>query len=374
MKYFLITILVLSIGTMSFATDKVKKEFNVKPGQQLEVDLDTGGDIEVMGWDKNVAEITVYMDEDDIDDYDIDIDEFSRGITVDIDYRGRHNRHSGNLMVSVNIPNKFNVDLNTMGGDILIKNIEGEFSGQTMGGELGFVNLKGEMDMSTMGGDIQAENCELDGEVSTMGGEIDFIDVVGDINGSTMGGDVTFRNIKKTNDRSKGRKVKISTMGGEIMIDEAPFGADISTMGGDIMIKSAGDYIVAQTMGGDIDVKKLDGGIDASTMGGDIDIVMVGDPEKGNRDVEISSKGGEIHLTVPEGLSMEFDLKIELTRRKGDYNIHCDFPIKIEGENGKDTSWSSRRNYIYGTGSVNGGKNKIKIDTVNGNIYIHKGK
>ena len=154
----------------------------------------------------------------------------------------------------------------------------------------------------------------------------------------------------------------------------APFGADVSTMGGDILIKSAGEYIVAQTMGGDIDVRKLDGGIDASTMGGDIDVVMVGDPDEGNRDVEISSKGGEIHLTVPDGLSMEFDLKIEVTRRKGDYAIQCDFPINIEGENDEDTSWSSRRNYIYGTGSVDGGKNKIKIDTVNGDIYIHKGK
>ena len=201
MRILIVAILVLSFSTLSFGADKVKKEFDVESGKQLEVDLDTGGDIEVKGWDKDVAEITVYMEEDEVDDYDIDIDEFSRGITVDIDYRGRSHRHSGNLMVSINIPHKFDVDLNTMGGDILIKDIEGEFSGQTMGGELGFVNLKGEMDMSTMGGDIQAENCELDGEVSTMGGEIDFIDVIGDINGSTMGGDVTFRNIKKTNNR-----------------------------------------------------------------------------------------------------------------------------------------------------------------------------
>jgi DUF4097 and DUF4098 domain-containing protein YvlB len=374
MKSIIVLVLVLSISTLLFGSDKIKKEFDVKSGQQIEIDLDTGGDIEVMGWNKNVAEITVYIDEDDMDDYDIDIDEFSRGVTVDIDYRGRRDRHSGNLMVSVHVPIKFDADLNTMGGDILIKNIEGEFSGQTMGGELGFVDLKGEMDMSTMGGDIQAENCELDGEVSTMGGEIDFIDVIGDISGSTMGGDVTFRNIKKTNTRSNGKKVKISTMGGEIMIDEAPFGADVNTMGGDIIIKSAGEYIVAQTMGGDIDVKKLDGGIDASTMGGDVDIVMIGDPNEGNRDVELSSKGGEIHLTVPDGLSMEFDLKIELTRRKGDYTIHSDFPIDIEGEKGNDSSWSSRRSYIYGTGSVNGGKNKIKIDTINGDIYIHKSR
>jgi DUF4097 and DUF4098 domain-containing protein YvlB len=374
MRTIYLLVLVLSFSVLLYGSDKMNKEFNVESGQHLEIDLDTGGDIEVIGWDKEVVSITIYTDEDDLEDYDIDIEEFSKGVRVNIDYWRRSNRHSGDMMVRANVPLKFNAELNTMGGDILIKKIEGEFDGQTMGGDLGFVDLKGEMEMSTMGGDIQAENCELDGKVSTMGGEVDFVDIVGDINASTMGGDITFRNVKKSDNRSEGNEVKISTMGGEILVDEAPFGADVSTMGGDIVIKSAGKYIVAQTMGGDIDVRKLDGGIDASTMGGDIDVVMVGDPDEGDREVDLSTKGGEIHLTVPEGLSMEFDLKIEITRRRDDYSIHCDFPIDIEGPNGKDSSWGSSRNYIYGTGKVNGGKYKIRIDTINGDIYIHKGK
>ena len=373
MKTMNMLVFVLSLAILSFGSDKIKKEFNVKSEQQLEIDLDTGGDIEVIGWDKDIVEVTVYVDENDLEDYDIEIEEFSRGIMVNVDNRRRHN-HSGDMKVSAYVPFKFNVELNTMGGDILIKQVEGEFGGQTMGGDLGFVDLKGEMDMSTMGGDIQAENCELDGKVSTMGGEVDFTDIVGDINASTMGGDVTYKNLKKSDGRSKGKEVKISTMGGEILVDDALFGADVNTMGGDIVIKSAGKFVVAQTMGGDIDVRKLDGGIDANTMGGDIDVIMVGDPSKGDREVDLSTKGGEIHLTVPDGLSMEFDLKIEITHRKGEYKIYCDFPIDIEGANGKDSSWDSRRNYIYGTGKVNGGKNKIRIDTVNGDIYIHKGK
>lgn len=374
MKSLLIILLSLAISSMSYGTDKVKKEFDVKPGQKLEIDLDTGGDIEVIGWDKNVVSVTVYVDENDLEDYDVEIEEYSKGVIVNIDYLSRRHNHSGDMMVSVNVPIKFNVELNTMGGDILLKNVQGEFDGQTMGGDLGFVDLKGEMDMSTMGGDIQAENCELDGKVSTMGGEVDFTDIIGDINASTMGGDVTYNNLKKNDKRSEGEEVKISTMGGEIMIDEAPFGADVSTMGGDIVIKSVGNYLVAQTMGGDIDVRKLDGGIDANTMGGDIDVIMVGDPDKGDREVDLSTKGGEIHLTVPAGLSMEFDLKIEVTRRRDDYQIHSDFPIDIEGPKGKGSSWDSRRGYIYGTGTVNGGKNRIRIDTINGDIYIHKGK
>jgi len=40
---------------------------------------------------------------------------------------------------------------------------------------------------------------------------------------------------------------------------------------------------------------------------------MVGDPAKGKRDVEIQSMGGDIILTVPSALSMDFDIRLTYT-------------------------------------------------------------
>jgi DUF4097 and DUF4098 domain-containing protein YvlB len=165
-------------------------------------------------------------------------------------------------------------------------------------------------------------------------------------------------------------------MGGEIEVDDAPGGADVSTMGGEIRIRSARKYIKAKTMGGEIKIDEIDGGVKATTMGGDVEVNMVGDPDKYDRDVVLSSMGGDIILTVPAGLSMDFDIKLTLTHRARDdeYRIISDFPIDIEKSGDWDSMSRSDRRYIYGTGKVAGGKNKIRIDTINGDIIIKKGQ
>ncbi len=374
MRTLSILIILISFIGMAFGSEKIEREFSVSNGEKLEVDLDYG-DIEIAGWDKNVVLVTVYLDDYDEDDYDIDIEKYSKGVSVNIDSRGHGSRHhSGDLLVKVNAPQKFDLDLNTMGGDVDIDGVEGEIEGETMGGDLMFLNLKGEIDFTTMGGDVTLEDSELDGEVKTMGGDVEFKDVIGDVKGSSMGGDVVYKNVKKKDGRSTGKEVTISTMGGEIDVDEAHFGANVSTMGGDIHIRSAAKYIKAKTMGGEINIDEIDGAVKATTMGGDIEVTMIGDPDKGDREVELSSMGGDVRLTVPAGLSMEFDIEIAYTRHSREYKIISDFPINIKETDDWDYGKGSKRKYIYGTGEVSGGKNRIRIDTINGDVYILKGK
>jgi DUF4097 and DUF4098 domain-containing protein YvlB len=146
-------------------------------------------------------------------------------------------------------------------------------------------------------------------------------------------------------------------------------------MGGDITVESAGKFVKARTMGGDIEVDAVNGWVKATTMGGDVSVVMVGDPDRGKRDVEIKSMGGEIELEVPPGLSMEFDIELAYTKNsKRNYKIVSDFPMEIERTEKWKSRWGSKRKYIYGTGKVKGGRNRIKIRTINGNIYIREGK
>jgi hypothetical protein len=127
-------------------------------------------------------------------------------------------------------------------------------------------------------------------------------------------------------------------------------------------------------MGGDIDIDEIDGGAEASTMGGDVTVKMIGDPDKGDRDIDLSSMGGDIKLTLPAGLSIDFDITLTYTKRaRKDYKIISDFSIELEESEDWDYSAGSARKYIYGTGKISGGKNKIRIDTINGNIVIGKG-
>src|SRR6185436_19983527 len=152
--------------------------------------------------------------------------------------------------------------------------------------------------------------------------------------GHSMGGNVEYRNVTDREGSSTGEVVKITTMGGEIDVDSAPHGAEVSTMGGDIRIHSAGEYVKAKTMGGDISIDKVDGAIKAETMGGDVDVTMVGNPAEKNRDVLLSSKGGDITLVVPAGLSMDVDIRLAYTRDSRhdskSYRIESDFELKEE--------------------------------------------
>jgi hypothetical protein len=367
-----IFVLVL-LPTLLFAQDKVKKDIETQPGKTLDLELSTGGSIEITGWDKDVVSVVAHI-RGDKEDYYIDVNERSSGIKVEVSYEGR-GRNNGGVSVDVKVPKKYNLELETMGGDIMLKDIEGSFSGETMGGEIELFHLKGEVDLTTMGGEIRVEDCDLDGQVKTMGGEISLRDVIGDLDASTMGGEVSYRNVKRRDDREDAREVKISTMGGEIEVDDAPGGANVSTMGGEIRIRSAKKYVKAKTMGGEIKIDEIDGGVKATTMGGDVEVNMVGDPDQYDRDVVLSSMGGDIILTVPSGLSMDFDIKLTITHRTSDdYKIISDFPMEVEESDKSDYSDRSARKYIYGTGKVAGGKNKIRIDTINGDIIIKKGK
>jgi DUF4097 and DUF4098 domain-containing protein YvlB len=351
------------------AQENRKWEFESSPGKSLEVDMSTQYDITVTGWDNNMILVEADIEKREDEEQSINFRHNNGNLKISSGFMG----HGGSELV-IKVPNVFNLDLETLGGDIRIENIKGEIAGKTMGGDLDFYELNGPIEFMTMGGDVHVFNSQIAGELKTMGGDIAYDNVVGALKSSTMGGNITFRSSGKEKSQKSAGELELSTMGGDIDIDSAPLGVTVNTMGGDIEIHAAANFIKATTMGGDIDIDAIDGAIKASTMGGDVVANMVGNPDKGDRGVNLSSMGGDIHLTVPDGLSMDFDIKLTYTDRSNEkYSIQCDFPIKIQESESWDYSKGSAKKYIFGTGQVKDGKHKIKIETVNGDIVIRKG-
>ncbi len=102
---------------------------------------------------------------------------------------------------------------------------------------------------------------------------------------------------------------------------------------------------------------------------------MVGDPNKGERHVNISSMGGDIDVTLPADLSIEFDVRLTYTKNsRKNYKIDSDFDINIEESKEWDYGRGTARKYIDGTGKVKGGKHLVRIETINGDIRIRKGR
>ena len=316
-----------------FGTAKAQnahRTFDVSAGQKLELDLETGGDVTITGWDRNQVEVTVNIDGRDKDDITISMEQSSKGIEVSSEFKKRRSRADINLVIRV--PRKFNLDISLTGGDVHIEDVDGDIEGSSMGGDIVLTGLTGHVDFSTMGGDIELTNSTVDGSVHTMGGDVDIIDVTGSVEGTTMGGDVTHNNVKSGKGGANS-EVKINTMGGDVNVDEALYGADLHTMGGEISIRKAAKFVKATTMGGDIQVDEIDGWIEANTMGGDIFVTMVGGKD-GDRHIVLESMGGSVEINVPTGLSMAFDIEIKLTRDADDeeYGIESDFDMSVSKE------------------------------------------
>jgi DUF4097 and DUF4098 domain-containing protein YvlB len=114
--------------------------------------------------------------------------------------------------------------------------------------------------------------------------------------------------------------------------------------------------------------------VEATTGAGDIEITMIGDPDKGDRDVTLLTGYGDITLTVPRSLSMDIDVELAYSR---DYRKKCridsDFELREERTTEWDYSHGEPLRYIYGDASIAGGKNRIKIRTTNGVVKIRQG-
>jgi len=391
-KIILISILAVSLLASVVYADTIEKEFDIAMGKKLIVDLETGGSIYIKGWDQEKVWIKAHISGMDPDDYTFDFRDSSNEIIIESDHNRKWGKNSSKIELLIKVPNKFILDLETAGGSVEIDGVEGDVRGKTMGGGLEFSGLNGDIQFTTMGGGIDVENTkgyltlktmggsisvedsEVDGKVSTMGGSIEIENVKGNLKGKTMGGSVRYRDVTVSSEDGENNVVRITTMGGSIDVDEARAGVDVETKGGSIDIGSVNKFAKAMTYGGSIEIDAIDGWVNAKTMGGDITVNMIGDPKTGRRDVELVSMGGDINLTVPDGLSMDFDVEIGYTKRaRRDYQIYSDFSMDIE----ETTEWKwwsgDKKKYIYGTGSVDNGDHKIIIKTTNGDVYINKG-
>ena len=389
-----VCLLLAFLTSFVFADDVIKREFEISGGKTLILETEIGGDIYVKGWNQDKIEVKAEVYRIDDDDYRIDFDVASSGLTIVAEKKSSWlKRGGGEMDFTIKVPGEFNVEIETAGGSVNVEDIKGDLSGKTAGGSLDFYGIEGDINFLTMGGSIDAKKItgrlnlktmgggitvlasKVSGEVKTMGGSIRIEDVDGALDGSTMGGSVTYRNVTGRSSSSTPEPLHITTMGGSIEVDEAPNGAELDTKGGSIEVNRAGNYVKAETMGGSIIIREIDGWVDASTMGGSVEVNMVGDPDKGNRDVYISSKGGDIELIVPQGLSMDFDIELAFTKNSDrDYDIYSDFELKKKRTDEWEGHWGSKRKFIYGTGQYKGGKNKIRIATVNGDITIKEGR
>lgn len=353
----------------------IEKEFKALMGQTLNLRLQAGGAVDIAAWEQERVAVLVNLDAKNPDEYEVDFDESPYGIGISSRTFVKRPSSAANFRFTIKVPWRYSIKIESAGGGLSITGVAGDISGRTAGGELKLSDLRGALNLRTAGGNITVLDSTVSGRVETDGGRVLIKDVVGGLKGYSGGGQVIYKNITRSDGDMPPIEVNISTMGGEIKVFDAPAGADLSTMGGDISIASAARYVKARTNGGNISIDEVDGWVRAMTMSGDVSVTLAGDPEEDDRtrDVDIISMCGEVMLTVPERLSMDIDISLAQTENSTtDYEIVSDFEV----DKSQSEQWvydqGTPRKYLYATGSNAGGRNKIKINTVNGNVYLKK--
>ena len=252
LSFALLSLALLAV-TSAHAGEKVlDRTFQVQPGGRLNVDLQ-GGQIVVTGSDKPqvVVQLKATGSEDELDDLTWSAEKDGAGVSIKSRRSSENNWFNwGNgvkLRATIEVPRQYNVELQTSGGNIELKGLNGNANGRTSGGRLNIESVRGDVDMRTSGGGVAVTSVQGSVQVHTSGGAIQASRIDGRLSANTSGG-----------------SIQVSDVAGPV---------DVHTSGGGITIDLAGENqgVLARTSGGSIHLNvpsTIRATINASTSGG----------------------------------------------------------------------------------------------------------
>jgi hypothetical protein len=223
----IVQVLLMAI-TMAFNVPqerRVDENYKVKPGELVKLDFDFADQISITTWDKNEINVKVMVsinDNKNNDAFEIKSVKTSQGIKivseiVKMEELAKKNHHikitdNGDTIINCNlemdlffeikIPKNVQLDVNTIGGDIIITKFQGLSKIKTIGGFIDYSvpgDDKADIEMRTISGDIYTD-LELEFDREDRG--LQHI-VGGDVNARLNGG---------------GREITLETIGSNIYL------------------------------------------------------------------------------------------------------------------------------------------------------------
>jgi beta-lactamase regulating signal transducer with metallopeptidase domain len=378
-----------------------------RDGGTLTLDLQTGGQVNITGWDKQQVLVQASLGGRDWRDTDVTFTPVEGGARLATKYTGRSNSQSFSHNFDIHVPRSFNVRISSSGGGVTINGVDGYFTGHTGGGEIEIRKSNGKAEIRTGGGDIRVSDSRLTGSVTTGGGKIMIERVAGNFAGYSGSGPVTYISsdggITGKNEAirigigsgrslsvSKGTTtttyvddgvgqgggfgasgIRMSSAGGDISLPEAPDGARVTTGGGAVRIGPSAGEVYASTGGGLIDIGPASGSVEAHTGAGNVTITLTG---SGSHSVDVTSGKGEVVLVVPRDLSATLELESAYTNNLGhETRIESDWPLTVTSTKDWDSSEGTPRKYVRVRQTIGGGGGVIRVRTVNGNVILRRG-
>ncbi len=359
-------------GTAGQDQENPSKSFQVKKGGTLVVDVQPGA-VQIEPWSKD----EVFVQAENVDEKNPDRLQITQsGNTVTVKYRDRR-WNSNDIRFTINVPAEFNANIKTSGGSVSERDVlKGTFDAETRGGSVDIEEIDGKVDVQTGGGSIRVEKIDGDAHLKTGGGSIRAKLVTGESDVESGGGSVRMEKV--------GKGLKLDTGGGSINVGEVGGDANVHTGGGTIEIGPVAKKLVASTGGGGVNVdgasgenkvrtgggsvalKNITGSLSLKTGGGSISVELI---PNGTGNSSIATGGGDLRLYIPENAKASVEATLNVSWGWGSsrkhYRILSDFkPEKFQQEEEDGSS--------FGSYTLNGGGDKIELETTNGNIEIRK--
>jgi hypothetical protein len=162
-------------------THRVDLAEKVKPGQRLDIDLETGGSLAIEAWDRNEVRVESDHEESDCPGARIRFSPTSTGVLLESDYESESGNYTCSLSFTIMVPRRFDIHVVSAGGELRVADVRGRLDGRTGGGNLELVGVRGTVRLRIGGGEIAARDCDMDGTLSTGGGAVRFENVVGEV-------------------------------------------------------------------------------------------------------------------------------------------------------------------------------------------------
>ena len=287
---FMIVLLLLNSATV-FAEGKIlhEKKYNVEKGETLLVKF-ISADIKVRSWDENEVQLIVKGSKLINDKFEFEFS-YEDGVVKAIAEKKSDWSSwswSNDFSLIVKVPNNFNLDIKTSGGDVNIESISGEIVIKTSGGDIEFKNSQGSLSAKTSGGDVEGSNFIGDVVIKTSGGDIEVKDIDGAVEAKTSGGDIEIN--------ANEGEIIAGTSGGDIYLEYKGknYGVDLYTSGGTINVKLPSDFAA------DVSLKTSGGSINNEFANSNAREIskskFVGMYNKGGADFTAKTSGGSIRV------------------------------------------------------------------------------
>jgi DUF4097 and DUF4098 domain-containing protein YvlB len=234
-RLFYFIFLLYCFPAQSILADGIIKEQTLATTQEKTLNVKAHcGDVNIITWDKNEAYVRISGNDNAKEKMEFVIEEKNGNINITAKKSsGIKSLDNTNLKIEVSIPDKFNVEISTAGGDISLSNLTGNVEMKTAGGDIVLKNVSGKTELKTAGGNIKIESSSGDISASTAGGDINIKSSNGTIEAKTSGGNI----IAYYTGENKG--IELKTAGGDISLyvpDDFPANINLSTSSGDINI------------------------------------------------------------------------------------------------------------------------------------------